>query len=267
MNQGNWNGTTYSPLAEQLSPASTEALRSIGHVSTVYDVCAGTGNFALPAARSGMTVHALDLSASQLEVACERWIPHPGTTQPTFTIGDAQSLPWPNSSADACVSIFGIIFCPDPSIALAEMMRVTRPGGKICVATWSENGWAAALRREAASAWNGITPLPTTWSSSSEFEKAAAGLESVSSASHLLEWELPAGSDPVEELCDQAPALKNFREAVRSTGNWASMSAHLRSTLEPYLRSSATGPVATSEYILHVGTVPNSVTAFFRTRG
>ena len=107
MNQGNWNGTTYSPLAEQLSPASTEALRSIGHVSTVYDVCAGTGNFALPAAQSGMTVHALDLSASQLEVARERWIPHPGTTQPTFTIGDAQSLPWPNSSADACVSIFG----------------------------------------------------------------------------------------------------------------------------------------------------------------
>ena len=164
MNRGNWNGTTYSTLAEQLSPASTEALRSIGHVSTVYDVCAGTGNFALPAAQSGMTVHALDLSASQLEVARERWIPHPGTTQPNFTIGDAQSLPWPNSSADACVSIFGIIFCPDPSIALAEMMRVTRPGGKICVATWSENGWAAALRREAASAWNGITPLPPTYS-------------------------------------------------------------------------------------------------------
>ncbi len=85
--------------------------------------------------------------------------------------------------------------------------------------------------------------------------------------SHLLEWQLPAGSDPVEELCDQAPALKNFREAVRSTGNWASMSAHLRSTLEPYLRSSAAGPVATSEYILHVGTVPNSDTALFRTRG
>jgi len=267
VNRGNWNGTTYSPLAEQLSPASTEALRSIGHVSTVYDVCAGTGNFALPAAQSGMTVHALDLSASQLEVARERWIPHPGTTQPNFTIGDAQSLPWPNSSADACVSIFGIIFCPDPSIALAEMMRVTRPGGKICVATWSENGWAAALRREAASAWNGITPLPTTWSSPSEFEKAAAGLESVSSASHLLEWQLPAGSDPVEELCDQAPALKNFREAVRGAGNWASMSAHLRSTLAPCLRSSAAGPVATSEYVLHTGTVPNSDTALFRTRG
>lgn len=267
MKQGNWNGTTYSPLAEQLSPASTEALRSIGHVSTVYDVCAGTGNFALPAAQSGMTVHALDLSASQLEVARERWIPHPGTTQPTFTIGDAQSLPWPNSSADACVSIFGIIFCPDPSIALAEMMRVTRPGGKICVATWSANGWAAALRTEAASAWDGIAPLPTTWSSSKEFERAAKGLDSVRSESRILEWHLPAGSDPVEELCDQAPALKNFREAVRSTGNWSSMSAHLRSTLAPYLRSSAAGPVATSEYILHVGTLPNSDTALPHTRG
>ncbi len=50
----------------------------------------------------------------------------------------------------------------------------------------------------------------TTWSSPSEFEKAAAGLESVSSASHLLEWQLPTVSDPVEELCDQAQALKNF---------------------------------------------------------
>ncbi len=38
------------PSSEQLSPASTEALRSIGHVSTAYDVCAGTGNFTLPAA-------------------------------------------------------------------------------------------------------------------------------------------------------------------------------------------------------------------------
>ncbi|MFD9679174.1 class I SAM-dependent methyltransferase [Rhodococcus sp. NPDC059969] len=267
MTRGNWNGATYSTLAEQLSPASLEALRSIGHVSTVYDVCAGTGNFALPAAQRGMTVHALDLSASQLEAARERWIPRPGITEPTFTIGDAQSLPWPDSSADACVSIFGIIFCPDPAIALAEMMRVTRPGGKICVATWSENGWAAALRREAASAWKGITPLPTTWARSSEFEKAAAGLESVSSSCHVLEWQLPAGSDPIEELCDQAPALKNFREAVRETGSWASMSAHLRSTLAPYLRSSATGPVATSEYVLHVGTVPKPRTAPLRTRG
>lgn len=75
MNRGNWNGAAYSPLAEQLSPASTEALRSIGHVSTAYDVCAGTGNFTLPAAQSGIAVHALDLSASQLEVARERWIP------------------------------------------------------------------------------------------------------------------------------------------------------------------------------------------------
>ncbi len=116
MNQGNWNGTTYSPLAEQLSPASTEALRSIGHVSTVYDVCAGTGNFALPAAQSGMTVHALDLSASQLEVARERWIPHPGTTQPTFTIGDAQSLPWPNSSADAASASSGSSSAPTPRL-------------------------------------------------------------------------------------------------------------------------------------------------------
>ncbi|MGE2771579.1 class I SAM-dependent methyltransferase [Rhodococcus sp. 1.20] len=130
MNRGNWNGAAYSPLAEQLSPASTEALRSIGHVSTAYDVCAGTGNFTLPAAQSGIAVHALDLSASQLEVARERWIPRPGTTEPTFTIGDAQSLPWSDSSADACVSIFGIIFCPNPAIALAEMMRVTRPGGR-----------------------------------------------------------------------------------------------------------------------------------------
>ncbi len=267
MNRGKWNGATYSPLAEQLSPASMEALRAIGHVSTVYDVCAGTGNFALPAARSGITVHALDLSASQLEVARERWIPHPGTTEPTFTVGDAQSLPWPDSSADACVSIFGIIFCPDPAIALSEMMRVTRPGGSICVATWSENGWAAALRRAAASTWNGITPLPTTWSNSNEFEKAAAGLVSVRSTSHMLEWHLPAGSDPVEELCDQAPALKDFRETVRRAGNWASMSAHLRSTLAPYLRSSAASPIATSEYILHVGTVPNADTAPFRTRG
>ena len=109
MNRGNWNGAAYSPLAEQLSPASTEALRAIGHVSTAYDVCAGTGNFTLPAAQSGIAVHALDLSASQLEVARERWIPRPGTTEPTFTIGDAQSLPWSDSSAAACVSIFGII--------------------------------------------------------------------------------------------------------------------------------------------------------------
>lgn len=82
MNRGNWNGAAYSPLAEQLSPASTEALRSIGHVSTAYDVCAGTGNFTLPAAQSGIAVHALDLSASQLEVARERWIPRPELPNP-----------------------------------------------------------------------------------------------------------------------------------------------------------------------------------------
>jgi SAM-dependent methyltransferase len=57
-----------------------------------------------------------------------------------FLEGDAQALPFAEASFDALVCGYGIIHCPDPEKALAEMARVLRPGGRAALSVWAAPG-------------------------------------------------------------------------------------------------------------------------------
>jgi SAM-dependent methyltransferase len=58
------------------------------------------------------------------------------TQQIVWTEGDAENLPYPDMSFDVVVSQFGHMFAPRPEVALTEMRRVLRPGGRVAFATW-----------------------------------------------------------------------------------------------------------------------------------
>ncbi|WP_424808745.1 class I SAM-dependent methyltransferase [Rhodococcus sp. 27YEA15] len=103
-------------------------------------------------------------SPSQLDVARSRRTTEPTGIRPTVTVGDAQPPPWTDSSGDAAARISGVIFASDIARGLAEMTRVTNSSGTLCVTTWSTNAWSAALRYQAAHIGDGITELPTPWS-------------------------------------------------------------------------------------------------------
>jgi len=102
---------------------------------SVLDVATGTGVVAITAARAGADVTALDLTPELLEVARDngRIAQCPGIV---WTEGDAEQLPYDDASFDVVLSQFGHMFAPRPEVAVAEMRRVLKPGGRIAFATW-----------------------------------------------------------------------------------------------------------------------------------
>src|SRR3954454_1213730 len=101
-----------------------------GEVS--LDLAAGTGTSSEPFADVGVRVVPCDLSLGMLQVGKKRR-PDLG-----FTAGDATSLPFADASFDAVTISFGLRNVVDVDTALAEMLRVTRPGGRLVVCEFSQ---------------------------------------------------------------------------------------------------------------------------------
>jgi ubiquinone/menaquinone biosynthesis C-methylase UbiE len=108
--------------------------------SRVLDVAAGTGALALAAAQAGAQVLATDFSPGMVNRIAAAQVPNVEAR-----VMDGQALALPDASFDAAFSIFGVIMFPDWRKGLAEMARVTRPGGYGVIATWQSQGAATFL--------------------------------------------------------------------------------------------------------------------------
>ena len=131
---------------------------------TVLDVGTGTGVVALTAARIGAKITGIDLTPKLLEQARLNGEAL-GFDNIVWRVGDAEDLPFPDSSFDVVLSQFGHIHAPRPEIATKEMLRVLKSGGTIAFATWSADqlvGRAAALGAKYVQPPPGV-PLPTLW--------------------------------------------------------------------------------------------------------
>lgn len=121
------------------------ARRNIRPGIRVLDVACGTGNLAINAAKAGALVTGVDIAPNWLEQARMRAKRESVNVQ--FDEGDAEQLPYPNSSFDLIVSMFGVMFAPRPEYAVAEMLRVCRPGGQIAMANWTPGGFTGQLMK------------------------------------------------------------------------------------------------------------------------
>lgn len=102
----------------------------------VLDLGCGDGTTALPAAKLGAEVLGVDIAAN-LVAAATRRAQELGLTNCRFEEGDASHLQGlANQSFDLVVSIFGAMFAPRPHEVAKEMVRVTRPGGRIVMGNW-----------------------------------------------------------------------------------------------------------------------------------
>ena len=101
----------------------------------VLDLAAGTGTSTTAIARAGARVAAADFSLGMMSEGRRRGAPVP------FIGADAQRLPFAEDSFDAAVISFGLRNVHEPRRALAEMVRVVRPGGRVVVCEFSTPSW------------------------------------------------------------------------------------------------------------------------------
>ncbi len=102
----------------------------------VLDLAAGTGTSSVPFSEAGAHVVPCDFSLGMLRVGRRQ------QPQLRFTAGDATRLPFADRSFDAVTMSFGLRNVVRPKEAIAEMLRVTRPGGRLVVCEFSRPTWA-----------------------------------------------------------------------------------------------------------------------------
>lgn len=137
-NKALWEKGDFTRIAEGMREGGEALVESLGITGglRVLDLGCGDGTTALPAAQRGADVLGVDI-ASNLVEAGNRRATSLGLTNCTFQEGDASDLhELGDDSFDVVVSIFGAMFAPRPFDVAKEMVRVTRPGGRIVMGNW-----------------------------------------------------------------------------------------------------------------------------------
>ena len=111
----------------------------------VLDVACGTGNLALPAARRGAGVAAIDIAPGLVAQLAGR--AEAEGLAVDAREGDAEALPYEDGSFDTLVTMFGAMFAAHPQQVAEEMLRVTRAGGRIAMASWTPTGFVGEMLR------------------------------------------------------------------------------------------------------------------------
>ena len=141
-----WALGDYDAVATHVIPAlgpvvvDATAIKPGEHV---LDIAAGSGNASLPAARAGARVVASDLTPELLEHGRE----HAASVglDIDWQEGDAEALPYADSSFDVAISVVGIMFAPHHQESADELARVTRPGGRIGLINWTPEGFIGQM--------------------------------------------------------------------------------------------------------------------------
>ncbi|MCW2737301.1 class I SAM-dependent methyltransferase [Nocardioides sp.] len=139
-----WASGHYDRVAREIIPELGQRLvasLAITSGERVLDIAAGTGNAAVPAARTGATVVASDLTPELLETGRAE---HPDAGI-DWQVADAEALPWPDGSYDVVLSTVGVMFAPHHQAAADELLRVLRPGGRLGLLSWTPEGFIGRL--------------------------------------------------------------------------------------------------------------------------
>ena len=140
-NKALWEKGDFTRIAEGMRESGESLAKGLGITQglRVLDLGCGDGNTALPVAQLGADVLGVDI-ANNLVAAGNARAQELDLTNCTFREGDATDLnELADESFDLVISIFGAMFAPRPFDVAKEMVRVTRPGGRIVMGNWIPN--------------------------------------------------------------------------------------------------------------------------------
>jgi ubiquinone/menaquinone biosynthesis C-methylase UbiE len=184
----------------------------------VLDVATGSGNAAIAAARLGCAAVGVDYVPSLLERGRRRAAVE--GLEVELLEGDAESLPFADASFDAVTSVFGSMFAPDHERAAAELLRVTRPGGTIALASWTPDGFIGELFRTVAAH---VPPpagvrSPMLWGTEGHLRRLLGeGIDSLEVAERSFTFRFPSAEELVSFFRQwYGPTLKAFAALERS---------------------------------------------------
>src|SRR5882724_5546340 len=238
-NKALWEKGDFTRIAATMRESGEALVQKLGITKgmKVLDLGCGDGTTALPAAKLGAEVLGIDIARNLVEAGNRRAAEH-GLTNLRFQEGDASNLEEvPDNSFDLVVSIFGAMFAPKPFDVAKEMVRVTRPGGRIVMGNWIPNDPTLVAQILKISS-NYTPPLPEsfvspmTWGiEGNVIERfAAAGVpaEKISFVRDTFTFNFPGTpSEFVDEFRKYYGPTMNAFEAAENTGRGADLQKEL----------------------------------------
>lgn len=197
-----WMSGDYDRFCRYMEPGAREYFKGLGIVpgTKMLDVACGAGQLALIAARAGAEVTGCDIASNWIGAARAR--AEAEGLNAAFEVADAEELPYGNNEFDAVTSLVGAMFAPRPDKVAAELLRVCRPGGRICLANWTPAGFIGKMFRTIAGYIqpNGM-PSPLLWGDEETVRKRMGkGLLALTCTRRLYPFVYPFGPAEVVDF-------------------------------------------------------------------
>ena len=238
-NKALWEKGDFTRIAESMRESGEALVATLGITPglDVLDLGCGAGTTALPAAKLGANVLGVDIASNLVEAGNAR-AQSLGLTNCRFQEGDASDLSnIADDSFDLVITIFGAMFAPKPFDVAKEMVRVTRPGGRIGMGNWIPGDpTLVAQILKISSAYSPPPPegfvSPMTWGIEDDVIErfAAAGVpeEKISFERDTYTFTFPAAPSELVTLFRNyyGPTMNAF-EAAEADGRDAELNAEL----------------------------------------
>src|SRR6201984_3138606 len=238
-NKALWEKGDFTRIAESMRGSGEALVQKFGITEglKVLDLGCGDGTTALPQAKLGADVLGVDIAKNLVE-AGNRRAAEQGLNNIKFQEGDASNLEQlPDKAFDLVVSIFGAMFAPKPFEVAKEMVRVTRPGGRIVMGNWIPND--PTLVAQILKISSNYTPpppegfvSPMTWGVESDVIErfAAAGIpkDNISFARDTFTFNFPGTPSALVDVFRKyyGPTMNAF-EAAEKQGRAAELQKQL----------------------------------------
>jgi SAM-dependent methyltransferase len=243
-NKALWEKGDFTRIAASMRESGEELVGKLGITEglEVLDLGCGDGTTAMPAAQLGADVLGVDIARNLVAAGNARAQDH-GLANLRFQEGDATDLnELDDGSFDLVISIFGAMFAPKPFDVASEMVRVTKPGGRIVMGNWIPNDpTLVAQILKISSSYSPPPPegfvSPMTWGVEDDvierFTSAGVAKEKVSFDRDTYTFNYPGPpSELVAEFKAYYGPTMNAFEAAAADGRDAELQTELETLFE-----------------------------------